>query len=82
MATVKAKAEEPEVNEYGEKLVTIRLPLTRDKTKGEFVRVNHRRWIIPRGKEWKVPECVAEVLEHSEEQELERMEYENKVRKG
>lgn len=81
MATTKAKAEEPVVNEAGEKMVKIRLPLTREDTKALFVRVNHRTWLIPRGKEWEVPECVAEVIEHAEQQELERMEFERKVQK-
>ena len=81
MATTKAKADVPAV-EAGEKLVKIRLPITREKQKAEFVRVNTRTWLIPRGVEVEIPECAAEVLEHAETAELERMEFENKVQKG
>ena len=81
MATAKAKVEEPIVEE-GDKLVKIRLPITRDDQKAVYVRVNDRTWLIPRGQEWEVPECVAEVLENAEKQQLERMEFENKVQKG
>jgi len=81
MATTKAKVEMP-VNEEGERMVKIRLPITRDDQKAVYVRVNDRTWLIPRGKEWEVPECVAEVLENAEKQQLERMEFENKVQKG
>lgn len=81
MATAKAMADVPAV-EAGEKLVKIRLPLTREDQKAVFVRVNTRTWLIPRGKEFEVPECVAEVIEHAETAQLERMEFENKVQKG
>ena len=81
MATTKAKVEMP-MNEEGERMVKIRLPITRDDQKAVYVRVNDRTWLIPRGQEWEVPECVAEVLENAEKQQLERMEYENRVRKG
>ena len=81
MATTKAKAEEP-MNEECEKLVKIRLPITRDDQKAVYVRVNDRTWLIPRGQEWEVPECVAEVLENAEKQQLERMAFETKVQKG
>jgi hypothetical protein len=32
-----------------------------------FVSVNDRTWIVKRGVEVDVPECVAEVIRHSEE---------------
>ena len=49
-----------------EKLVKIKLP----RVKGEdsvFVSVNERTWLIKRGVEVEVPECVEEVLRHQEE---------------
>lgn len=76
----KAKADK-NVNELGEKLVTIRLPLTRENQKDVFVRVNHRTWLIKRGETVQVPECVVEVLNNSERAILEGIEYQNKVQK-
>lgn len=58
-----------------EKMVTIRLPLTKDDTRPVYVRVNGRKWGIPRGKKVEVPECVAEVLDHAEAQMLEAIQY-------
>lgn len=58
-----------------EKMVTIRLPLTKEDTRPVYVRVNGRKWGIPRGQKVEVPECVAEVLEHAEEQMLEALRY-------
>lgn len=76
-----AEAKKPETNEQGEKLVTIRLPLTRENQKDVFVRVNHRTWLIKRGETVQVPECVVEVLNNSERAILEGIEYQNKVQK-
>lgn len=64
-----------------EKLVRIRLPLTRDKQTDVFVRVNHRTWLIKRGVDVEVPECVAEVLRNSEDAELAAMEYQSRLAK-
>lgn len=61
--------------EKTEKLVTIRLPLTKEDTRPVYVRVNGRKWGIPRGKKVQVPECVAEVLDHAEAQMLEAIRY-------
>lgn len=77
-ANTKAKKN---VNELGEKLVTIKLPLTRESQKDVFVRVNHRTWLIKRGETVQVPECVVEVLNNSERAILEGIEYQNKVQK-
>ena len=75
-----AAAEEPVVEEaVGEKLVTIRLPLTRENQEDVFVRVNHRTWLIKRGETVSVPESVVEVLENSERAILEGIEYQSKV---
>ena len=61
MAEVK-KTEAPK-----EKLVKIRIPRTKADQEDVFVSVNMRTWLIKRGVEVEVPECVAEVLRHSEE---------------
>ena len=49
-----------------EKTVTIVLPLTREESGDVFVSVNDRSWLIKRGEEVQVPECVAEVLRNKE----------------
>lgn len=51
----------------GEKLVKIRIPRTRDEKDDVFVSVNERTWLIKRGEEVEVPECVAEVIRHHED---------------
>jgi len=67
-------------NERGEKMVTIRIPRERDNDADVFVSVNERTWLIKRGVEVEVPECVAEVLRHKEEALETQYEFENKVR--
>jgi hypothetical protein len=47
-----------------EKKVKIRIPLERGNTEDVFVSVNDRSWLIQRGKEVEVPECVVEVLDN------------------
>lgn len=49
-----------------EKMVEIRIPLTREATDDVFISVNDRSWQIQRGKVVKVPECVVEVLRNQE----------------
>ena len=49
-----------------EKTVKIRLPLTREDKADVYVSVNERSWLIKRGEEVEVPECVAEVLRNQE----------------
>lgn len=62
--------------ETKEKLVKIKIPLERGKSNNDvFVSVNDRTWQIKRGVEVEVPECVAEVLLHEEEQMLKAIEY-------
>ena len=63
---------EPEVSEAPaeapkEKMVKIRIPRTKADQEDVFVSVNLRTWLIKRGVEVEVPECVAEVLRHQEE---------------
>lgn len=60
--------------EAKEKMVKIKLP--RDKKEPDvFVSVNERSWLIQRGVEVEVPECVAEVLRHREEMEEEAYDF-------
>lgn len=49
-----------------EKMVKIRLPITREERAPVPVWVNDRSWVIQRGQEVEVPECVAEVLRNRE----------------
>ena len=50
-----------------EKTGEIRIPRTKADQEDVPVWVNDRSWIIKRGVEVEVPECVAEVLRHQEE---------------
>mgnify|MGYP004555793915 FL=1 len=50
----------------GEKLIKIRLPKERRDQEDVFVGVNERTWLIKRGVEVEIPECVAEVLRDRE----------------
>lgn len=50
-----------------EKMVKIRIPRTSAKQEDVFVSVNERTFIVKRGVEVEVPECVKEVLQHQEE---------------
>lgn len=67
--------------EVKEKMVKVRLPLTKTEKDDVFVRVNTRTWLIKRGEEVEIPECAAEVLQHAEEQMLEGLRYQEKVQK-
>ena len=53
--------------ETGEKLVKVRIPKMKANQEDVFVSVNERTWLIKRGVEVEVPECVAEVLRRQEE---------------
>ena len=65
-----------------EKMVKIRLPITKDNKDDEFVSVNARTWLIQRGKEVEVPACVAEVLRNKEIQLEKAMLYNESVKHG
>ena len=52
-----------------EKLVKIRIPRERDRQDDAYVSINERSWLIKRGVEVEVPECVAELIRNSEEAE-------------
>ena len=73
-ATAPATAEVDE-----EKKVKIRLPLTRTEKNDVLVGVNGNTWLIKRGEEVEVPECVAEVLQHKEEMLSEAMAFEEQA---
>ena len=68
-------------NTNGEKLVRIRLPKERRDQEDVFVGVNERTWLIRRGIEVDVPECVAEVLENREMMLETIMEFESAARR-
>ena len=59
-------AEAKKSAETEEKMVTIKLPRNRRDEDDMFVSVNERTWLIKRGVEVEVPECVAEVIRNSE----------------
>ena len=60
------KVEDTKVNDNVEKMVKIRLPLTREKQADVFVGINGKTWLLKRGQDIEVPESVAEVLANSE----------------
>lgn len=68
-------------NEVKEKLVKVRIPKTKENQADEFVSVNDRTWLLQRGVEVEVPECVAEVLLHKQEMLEYAMAYEEEASK-
>ena len=60
-------AEETKTATPKEKMVKIRIPKIKANQEDVPVWVNERSWLIKRGVEVEVPECVAEVIRHSEE---------------
>ena len=71
------KVNEPEK----EKLVKIRIPRGRENQDDVFVGVNGRTWLIKRGVEVEVPECVAEVIRNSEKAEEAAYSFNDSVKK-
>lgn len=62
--------------EAKEKMVKIKLPRARkDEDPVVFVSVNERTWLIKKGEEVEVPECVAEVFKNQEAMEEEAYEF-------
>ncbi len=59
-----------------EKMVKIKLPLTKTEKNDVYVGVNGKTWLIKRGVEVEVPECVVEVLRHQEEMLSQAMAFE------
>lgn len=45
-----------------EKMYTIRLPRSNERSDDQYVSVNDREWLIQRGKQIEVPKCVYDVL--------------------
>ena len=64
--TIKETVETKKETVAKEKLVKVRIPITKGETGDEFVSVNNRTWQIQRGVEVEVPECVAEQLIHKQ----------------
>lgn len=77
MATPTNKPE----TEVKEKIVKVRIPKTREQQDDVYVSVNNRNWLIQRGVEVEVPECVAEVLMHQQEMLEQAMAFEEKATK-
>ena len=75
-------AEEKKTATPKEKMVKIRIPRTKANQEDVFVSVNMRTWLIKRGVEVEVPECVAEVLRHSEEMMENIMLFDEAHKKG
>ncbi len=63
-----------------EELVKIKIPMTKEQQDDVFVSVNNRTWQIQRGVYVEVPACVAEVVQHAENMEMEAMRFEEQVR--
>jgi hypothetical protein len=51
----------------GEKLVKIKLPLSRTEKDDVYVALNGKPYLIKRGEEVEVPAGVVEILQHKEE---------------
>ena len=64
--------------EQKEKTVKVKIPRTRKDQEDVFVSVNMKTWMIKRGEEVEVPECVAEVLRYQDKMLEEIMEFEEK----
>ena len=73
MANTTANTTEPKV--VKEKLVKFRIPKTKENQDDVFVSVNDRTWLIKRGVEVEMPECVYEVLMHQQRMEEIALEY-------
>lgn len=74
-------ADNTKAPEKGEKMVKIKLPRDRKDQDAMFVSVNERTWLIKRGVEVEVPECVAEVIRNSELMQDEAYVFESNVQK-
>lgn len=58
-----------------EKTVKIKIPRTSKEQGDVFVSVNERTWLIKRGVEVEVPECVKEVIDNSSDAENEAFDF-------
>lgn len=68
MAETENVTKTPETKTDKRKMVKIRLPRTSAKQEDLFVSVNMETFIVKRGVEVEVPDYVAEVIQHQEEQ--------------
>ena len=59
-------AESKKTETVEKKTVKIRIPREKGNNADVFVSVNEKTWLIKRGEEVEVPECVAEVLRNRE----------------
>lgn len=62
-----------------EKMVKIKIPRNRKDEEDVFVSVNERTWLIKRGIEVEVPECVKEVIDLQERMLDEAYDFDSKV---
>lgn len=65
-----------------QKMVTIRIPLTRTEKDDVFVAVNGKKYLIKRGHDVKVPEGVAKVIQRKEKCLEAAMAYEEKAKQN
>lgn len=63
-----------------EKMVKIKIPRNRKDEEDVFVSVNERTWLIKRGVEVEVPECVKEVLDLQEKMLDEAYDFDSKAK--
>lgn len=63
-----------------EKKVKIKLPRTKEDGADVYVSVNDRSWLIQRGVEVEVPECVAQVLKNQEDMLQEAYLFDERVK--
>lgn len=75
-------AETTKKPETGEKMVRVMLPIINERDMEQYVGINGRSWLIRRGEEVEVPECVAEVLKLSENQKREAYRYQQQAAKA
>lgn len=75
-------AETTKKPEAGEKMVRVMLPIINENDMEQYVGINGRSWLIRRGEEVEVPECVAEVLKLSENQKREAYRYQQQAAKA
>ena len=62
-----------------EKLVRVRIPVSKDEEGDVFVSVNDRNWYIKRGAEVEIPECAASVLLRREQRIADALAYEDRM---
>ena len=82
MANTTKQTENTAAAAAGEKRVKIRIPRTKSENDDVYVSVNDRSWLIRRGEEVEVPECVAEVLLHQEQMLEEAYQYAESRKQG